>query len=177
MSPVVQQMMTLPELIERILGLTGKDPVRVREILSRGTLVHGPSRYRWEPLDTAETDLTGLLGQFPDAQPNRPFYASLCHLIAIRGRRGSIRLSRKVAGARRWLKKVSYWDILLEIFENSEPRYKNYSYTERADIYSISLSSELVGDLLSKGTLLKYTSLIEKIRYTEPTGADAFVER
>lgn len=169
--------MALPELVERILGLTGKDPVRIREILSRGTLVHGPSRYRWEPLDAAETELAGLLGQFPDVQPNRPFHASLCHLIVIRGQRGSVRLSHKVAGARRWLKKVSYWDILLELFENSEPRYKNYSYTERADIYSINLSSKVVGYLLSKGTLLKYTSLIEKIRYTEPTAADAFVER
>jgi hypothetical protein len=98
-------------------------------------------------------------------------------LITLRGRRGSVHLSREVAGVRRWFKKISYWDTLLEILENTGPRYQTYSYSKHSDVYSANLSLEMSHELLSKSTLLKYTSLIEQLRHTEPTTADAFVKR
>ena len=177
MSPVARQNMPAAELIERILGLTGKDLVRVREILSRGTLVSGPSRYRWEPFDADEMELTDLLESFPDPLPDRPFDSALCDLIVLKGQRGSVRLSREVAAPRRWFKKVSYWDVLIELFEQAGPRYERYSYSERADVYSVDLSFETAAELQSRAKLLKYTSLIEQMRYAQPKGLEAFVER
>ena len=177
MSPVARQDLAPAELIERILGLTGKDPTRIREILSRGTLVSGPSRYRWEPLDAAEDELAGLLESFPDPLPDRPFDSALCDLIVVKGQRGSVPLSREVAAARRWFKKVSYWDVLSELFERAGPRYERYSYSERADVYSVELCFETAAELQSRAKLLKYTSLIEQMRHAQPKGLEAFVER
>ena len=39
--------MPMRELVEHMLGVTGKDEARVRELLLRGTLVSGASRFRW----------------------------------------------------------------------------------------------------------------------------------
>lgn len=177
MSPVTKLMMAPSELIELVLGLTGKDPVRIQEILACGTFVSGQSRYRWSPLSATEKELIDLLDRFPDIQPERPFEASLCYLVTLRGRRGNVHLPREVAEARRWFKKVSYWDALLEILENTGPRYQTYSYSKHSDVYSTDLSLETSHELLSKSTLLKYTSLIEQLRHTEPIAADAFVKR
>ena len=177
MSPVTKLIMTPPELIELILGLTGKDPVRIQEILTHGTFVSGQSRYRWSPLNTTEKELIDLLDRFPDIQPERPFEASLCYLVTFRGRRGNVHLPREVAEVRRWFKKISYWDALLEILENTEPRYQTYSYSKHSDVYSTDLSLEMSHALLSKSALLKYTSLVEQLHHTEPIAADAFVKR
>ena len=177
MSPVVRDVITTSELVGNILGLTGKDPTRIREILALGTFVNGPSRRRWKPFVTTEEELLGLLEKFPDIQPDRPFEAARCYLITIRGQRSNVRLPRETANVRRWLRKASYWDILLETLENAQLLYENYSYSEHADIYSFGLSLEIVNDLLSKTTLLKYSSLIEKLRYAEPTALAAFVKR
>src|SRR5438874_1143259 len=46
-TPVVAREMPLRELVEYMLGVTGKDEGRVRELLLRGTLVSGASRFRW----------------------------------------------------------------------------------------------------------------------------------
>ena len=46
-TPVVVQEMPVRELVEHMLGVTGKDEARIRELLLRGTLVSGASRFRW----------------------------------------------------------------------------------------------------------------------------------
>ena len=177
MSPVVRQEIPAAELIERILGLTGKDPARIREILSRGILVSGPSRYRWVPFVAEEDELAAVLTHFPDNLPDRPFDSALCDLIVVKGNRGSARLSLEAAAARRWFKKVSFWDVLIEVFEQAGPRYERYSYAEHADIYSVELSFETAAELQSEAKLLKYTSLFEQMHHAEPRGLEAFVKR
>ena len=47
-TPVLLQELPVGELIGHVLGLAGKDEARIREILFRGTLVSGASRFRWE---------------------------------------------------------------------------------------------------------------------------------
>ena len=47
-TPVVVQELPMRELVEHILGVTGKDEPRIGEMLLRGTLVSGASRFRWE---------------------------------------------------------------------------------------------------------------------------------
>src|SRR5579863_235688 len=46
-TPVVVREMPTRDLVELMLGITGKDEARVRDLLLRGTLVSGASRFRW----------------------------------------------------------------------------------------------------------------------------------
>ena len=46
-TPVVLRDIPIRELIEHMIGITGKDEARVHELLLRGTLVSGASRFRW----------------------------------------------------------------------------------------------------------------------------------
>ena len=51
LSPVVVEQMPLAELVELILSATGKSLARVCEVLRRGVLVAGASRFRWQGWD------------------------------------------------------------------------------------------------------------------------------
>jgi hypothetical protein len=71
-TQVVVQEMPVAELVEHMLGVTGKDEARIRQLLLRGTLVSGASRFRWTGCDAAPDDLRLLLATFPDARPPPP---------------------------------------------------------------------------------------------------------
>src|SRR5687767_11708830 len=81
LTPVVSRDMPLDELITYLLGVTGKDSARVREILSRGSLVAGASRFRWTAFDSLETDIVACLARFPDPDPSIPFDGAGCFLM------------------------------------------------------------------------------------------------
>ena len=46
-TPVVVRDIPIRELIEHMIGITGKDEARLHDLLLRGTLVSGASRFRW----------------------------------------------------------------------------------------------------------------------------------
>ena len=71
-TPVVVQELAVRELVEHLLGIAGKDERRIRELLLRGTLVSGASRFRWAGWDADIESLRELLATFPDADPARP---------------------------------------------------------------------------------------------------------
>ena len=50
-TPVVLQELPVRELVEHLLGIAGKDEPRIREMLRRGTLVSGATRFRWAGWD------------------------------------------------------------------------------------------------------------------------------
>ncbi len=177
MTPVARREMPAAELIEQILAVTGKNPKRILEILSRGTFVAGPSRFRWEPITATEPELATRLDQFPDPEPGRPFDAARCNLIVMRGHRGDVSLSRDVASQKRFFKKRSFWDVLLPALAALAPSYQRYSYSERTDVYSVQLTLDSVGELLENTKLLKYSSIIEQLNYLDATNAELFVER
>src|ERR1035437_4266018 len=68
-TPVVVQELPVRELIEHMLGITGKDGPRVRELLRRGTLVSGASRFRWVGWEADIEGVRQILAAFPDADP------------------------------------------------------------------------------------------------------------
>src|SRR5438445_12044335 len=72
-TPVVVQNIPIRELVEHMLGVTGKDTPRLHELLLRGTLVSGASRFRWSGWAADHTDIEALLTTFPDRDPLRPF--------------------------------------------------------------------------------------------------------
>src|SRR5437016_221087 len=90
LTPVVVQELPLRELVEHMLGMTGKDELRIREILLRGTMVSGASRFRWAGWEADGAGLRELLATFPDADPARIFAAERCVRVVLRGGRQAI---------------------------------------------------------------------------------------
>ena len=84
-TPVVVRDIPARELVEYMLGVTGKDVARVHELLLRGTLVSGASRFRWTGWDADLDSIHGLLETFPDPDPARPFDAAQCVRAVLRG--------------------------------------------------------------------------------------------
>src|SRR5205814_122839 len=71
LTPVVAQDMAGRGLIEGVRGVAGKDEGRIREVLRRGTMVSGASRFRWAGWAVEVEELRELLATFPDADPSR----------------------------------------------------------------------------------------------------------
>src|ERR1039458_1467365 len=67
LTAVVVQDMPLRELVEYMLGAIGKDEARLRQLLLRGSLVSGASRFRWTGWDAPLDDLRQLLATRPSS--------------------------------------------------------------------------------------------------------------
>ena len=114
-TPVVLQELPVRELVEHLLGIAGKDESRIREILLRGALVSGASRFRWAGWDADVASLRELLATFPDADPARPFAAAACIRAILRGGRHAIEIPREAAARRSWFQRKTFWDLLMEV--------------------------------------------------------------
>src|SRR5437764_4062416 len=101
-TPVVVQEMAIRELVEYMLGVTGKDDARIRELLLRGSLVSGASRFRWTGWDASTLDVRDLLATFPDPDPDCRFAPANCTRAVLRGGRQPIEVARE-AGSRKGL--------------------------------------------------------------------------
>jgi len=157
--PVVKQTFQLAELVDMILGVTGKDPARVQQILRTGTLVFNFYRYWWTGLDANATELAVELARFPDADPSRPFRAEECSVALLVGKNflpahghvtlpaNGIELSRADAGRKRLLSRKTFWDALMVLPQDSVPAYLGYSYLRRADLYMVEISPDQAASL------------------------------
>ncbi len=177
MTPVARQELSVAELVERILAVTGKDVGRIREILDRGSFVSGASRYRWPGVETDEADLKPLLQAFPDPQPDRPFDAARCRRVLLHGVRGTVEIDYDTATKRRLLRKRSYWDVLISMLAALAPVYQRYSYADQADVYVTRLPLETTQRLEQEADLLKYSSIMQQVRRLAAESADLFVDR
>ena len=168
-TPVVSQDMSLDELAFRILGITGKDPTRVREVLQRGSVVVGASRLRWGSIVVDDTAVRDLLVRFPDPEPSRPFDERRCvEIVLIEGRR-AVPISADAARKRRWLQRRSFWDVVLDVAP--APEYRDYSYKESADVYVAVLTAaqhEAIQDGLRLLTFPVRLTAIEAIAFRVP---------
>lgn len=61
LTPVVVQEMSIAELAEVIVKVTGRDAERVRAILKRGSFTGGATRFRWEPVIAEAGEVEALL--------------------------------------------------------------------------------------------------------------------
>jgi hypothetical protein len=157
--PVVKQTFQLAELVDMILGVTGKDSARVQQILRTGTLVFNFYRYWWPGFDADEEELRAVLAQFPDANPARAFRAEECSVAVLVGKSfqpssghvtlpaNGIELSRAEAARKRLLRRRSYWDALMHVPNERAPEYLGYSYQRRADLYMVEISPEQAASL------------------------------
>jgi hypothetical protein len=164
MTPVVNRTMPARELVEVILATTGKDRGRVSDVLARGAVVQGASRFRWPGLNVEATELDALLATFPDPDPRRPFRRDACIGVRLRAGAQALELPREVASRRRFLKRRSLWDALMELADVRPPKYIDYSYRTRSDDYRLPLANAEAEAIREAAGLLAYSGLAAHVR-------------
>jgi hypothetical protein len=167
--------MPVYELVRQMLGVTGKNADRVREILARGSLVAGSSRFRWEGIVADETEITSLLSRYPDPDPSRSFDAEQCFLAVLHSRGRQWTIERAAGERRRFLRSRSFWNELMTVA--ATPAYAGFSYRESADIYRWTLDARHLESVRSASRLLAYSTLEAQIRTAAITCIDFYVRR
>ena len=176
-TPVVIRDIPIGELIEHMIGITGKDELRVHDLLLRGTLVSGASRFRWTGWDADPEAIREALASFPDPDPERRFAPELCIRAALRGPGRRIEIPREIGLRKPLFRRTSFWDTLMGVAASSELRYVDYVYRERADCYSAALSLTALERLRESARLVKYSTLQQQILHTNLESVDLFVAR
>jgi hypothetical protein len=163
-TPVLLQELPVRELVEHLLGIAGKDEARIREILRRGTLIVGASRFRWAGWEADVASLRELLATFPDADPSRPFAAAGCLRATLRGGRHAIEIPREAAARKALFQRKSFWDLLMEVVGASGPAYSGYSYRDRADRYLREFTPAEAERIRAAASAVRYSTLGDQIR-------------
>ena len=133
---VLERDYTIPELLEALVSVAGKNAARLRQILRAGSVVVDRYRHRWPPIEASEEELLPLLGRFPDARPDRPFEPERCVHARIRAGVETLELARDEASRRKLFRRETFWDALMEVAVAAVPAYQEYSYHFRADVYA-----------------------------------------
>jgi hypothetical protein len=166
--PVVRQTFRLDELLDMLLGITGKDVPRLQQILRAGTVVFNFYRYWWPGFEAGPEELRAALMRFPDADPSRPFRAADCASLLLESEstpgRNAIPLAREAASVRRWLRSRSFWDTLMALAEANPPAYQGYSYAWRADLYQLDVSRQQIDLLAREGLWLVPRALRARLK-------------
>ena len=163
LTPVVSRDLPIADLLQEVLAVAGKDEPRIREILQRGALVSGASRFRWEGWEPDAESLRQALAGFPDPDPARPFSPAQCVLAVLRGARQAVELPREAASRHGLFRRTAFWGILMRQLSASSPRYSGYSYRDRADRYRRELAIAERDHLRSAASLLRYSSLRHRV--------------
>lgn len=172
LTPVVVQEIAFPALIDRIVAVTGKHPERVCEVLKRGSIVSGTSRFRWDRLDFPESEILAELSRLPDPEPHRPFNPASCVQIIVPCRAGSVTISIEAATKRRMFRRASFRDALRE--EVINPEYVRYSYADRADVYRCRVDPARFAAVID---LLAYPALRARLRAIPIESIDLYCRR
>ncbi|MBS1874564.1 MAG: hypothetical protein JSU00_15220 [Acidobacteria bacterium] len=159
MTPVVSQVLTTRELVRVILSVTGKDEQRVAEVLSRGAVVQGASRFRWERLPTERDELAVVLATFPDPNPERRFSEERCVGVRLRAGRLVMEAPKQLAAQRRLLRRRSFWDALMDLASHADLQYVDYSYRTGTDEYRLSVGPAERGELHERAALIRHSGL------------------
>ena len=176
-TPVVLQELPVRELVEHLLGIAGKDESRLREMLLRGTLIIGASRFRWAGWDADVASLRELLATFPDADPARPFVCAGCIRATLRGGRHVIEIPREAAARKSWIQRKTFWDVLMEVVGASGPAYCGYSYRDRADRYLREFTAVEAERVRAAAGAVRYSALRDQIRSVGFAQAELYVTR
>ena len=176
LTPVVVQELAIRDLVEHMLGITGKDEARIRDLLKRGTVVSGASRFRWAGVDAVEEDVRVLLTTFPDAEPWRVFEPSRCVRLMLRGAR-SIEIGRDVGARKGLFQRSSFWDLLMELANSGQASYRSYSYKDRADRYLRELSVAEAERVRGASDAVRFSTLKDQVRVGNFTSIEMWCAR
>jgi hypothetical protein len=175
-TPVVVQQLPVRDLIEHALALTGKDETRIREILLRGALVSGASRFRWDGFRADPEDLRQALAAFPDPDPTLAFAAARCVHAVLRGGRHPIKIPREAAARKGLFSRATFWDALMEV-AGAGAAYAGYSYRNRTDRYTHAFSAAGIERVRAAAGSLRYNTLRGQIRTVAFTTAELHASR
>jgi hypothetical protein len=143
--PVVRQNFRLHDLLGLVLGVTGKHPQRILQILRSGSISFHSYRYWWDGFDLEEKELAVFLAQYPDPDPSRAFRPEACTAALIeagRPPRPILELDCAAASRKHLFRRRSFWAALLAAAVNGPLAYDGYSYHRRADFYRLDVSPE-----------------------------------
>ncbi len=177
--PVVKQTFRIAELADMVVGVTGKNVPRVRQIFRAGTVVYNGYRYWWDGFASDENEITVLLALFPDDDPTRLFKTTEVSAVFLEigggTQRSLVSIARLEASAKKFLRKQSPWEILLTAAKDSTPRYEKYSHLDRADVFRLHLSSETAASLLNEMVDAAPRALRKKLSALQPPAAIVFL--
>jgi hypothetical protein len=176
--PVVRQNFPLNDLLGLVLGVTGKHPERVRQILRSGSVSFHAYHYSWDGFFLEEQELTVLLARFPDPDPSRSFRVEACTMAVAEGGsplRPLLEMERAALARRRLLRKRSFWDALLDAAAQGELAYEGYSYHWRSDLYRLVVNGELSERLSAAAKSLAPRDLHRSLRALNRTTQIIFV--
>jgi hypothetical protein len=164
LTPVLVQELPLRDLLEHMLGLTGKDESRICELLRRGTLVSGASRFRWAGWEVELEDLRELLGTFPDPDASRSFDAARCTRAVLRGGRQAVEITREAGERKGLFQRTTFWDLLMDVVCLAGAAYGGYSYRDRTDRYVRELAPVEAERLRAGCDAVRFSTLRDQIR-------------
>ena len=163
-TPVVVQELPIRELVEHMLGVTGKDEARIREFLLRGSLVSGASRFRWAGWEADAEALREVLATLPRSRPDARLRAGPLHArnSARRtpGHRNSARRGRR---AKSLFRRATFWDLLMEVVAGGGLVYAGYSYRDRADRFLRELTFAEAARLRAASSTVRFNTLRDQI--------------
>lgn len=177
LTPVVVQELPVRDLIEHMLGITGKDEPRIRELLKRGTLVSGASRFRWFGWEADLEGIRDVLTSFPDPDPARTFETGRCVRAILRGGRQALEIPREVGARKGLFKRSSFWDLLMEVAASARATYGGYSYRDRADRYWRELTLAEAERIRMGSDTVRFSTLKEQIRAGGFTQIELYCKR
>ena len=164
---VVQRDFSLPELVEAMLPVLGKDAQRISQILRAGTLSTGDYRFRWEPLEVGEPELEAILVTFPGPDPSRAFQPEKCFLVRFRRGTETLDLLRESASRKPLFAKQSFWEGL-HTLAGGDIRYADYSHADKADVFALPVNREAAELLRALLPLLKPKGAAERLERFRP---------
>jgi hypothetical protein len=166
LTPVVVQELPIRDLVEHMLGVTGKDEARIRELLLRGSLVSGASRFRWAGWQQDAGSLCALLATFPDPDPSRPFAVAACVKVILRGGRSPIEIPRDAVSRKSLFQRQTFWEQLMQVLGEGAAVYAGYSYRERTDRYTRPVTAVDMERIRAAAESVKFSTLRDQIRAT-----------
>ena len=184
--PVDRQSFRLSDLLGMVLGVTGKHPARIRQILRSGSVLFHSHRYWWDGFQIEEQELAALLSRFPDPDPSRAFRPEACTALLVEtgaspprpdssGLRPVLELDRASASRTGLFRRRSFWDALLAAAASGPLAYDGYSYLRRADLYRLELSGELLAALAAAAKSLAPRDLRRSLRALDRASHIVFV--
>jgi len=151
--PVIKQTFQLPELVDMVVSVAGKDAARVQQIFRSGTVVYNGYRYWWDALPADREEIVRLLMGFPDDDPSRPFDPEQATVVLLEigggAQRTVVEITRHDAAAKKLFAKQSPWDVLVRFAAGKSPRYEKYAHARRADLFRLSLPFDQAQQLLA----------------------------
>ncbi len=175
LTPVVVRDLMFTELLEHAVSAAGIDVERVRDILKRGSLVSGASRFRWAGWECDLAELAEAISALPQPDPSRPFDAHRCSRVLLVGPATRLEIGREAAAERRLFRRRSFWEELLAAAPGLA--YGGYLYKDRADRYVLELSEAAREALKEASRLLRYEGLARQIRAARFEKVEFIVER